>query len=418
MARKIPLKGAWLKVRQTPLVDRWIASRGPGVRRVPPLLRERAVLQEAIPSLPHVQSWRFGEAEVVRPQPPDPIVGQDGHNLLPLALRPHRLSQPFVARVEEAWLVGRHATPWTSGGRMLLTPFRDRLPMLGAEEHPDLLDWARGPSRAQGEEEHASLAYALCEGPVCSLVGRLDINFFHWIVDSCAQLEGLQVYEERTGEKPKILIRRGAPPFVRASLTLLGYDESRLLEWPVTFDESQSQSAPPLALRAPRLVVPAWPHYNMGLSPRSLLWLRRTFLRAAGVGDELEATDKSSGPMLYVNRPRGNWRCVANEEEVLSWAEQRGFRVLSPESLSLAEQVRLFASSRALVGMHGAGLTNLLFAPRAAFVELIGSYGGGDYFSMARGLGNPLARLVCEDRGEDIFVDTARLGRVLQTFDL
>ena len=45
-----------------------------------------------------------------------------------------------------------------------------------------------------------------------------------------------------------------------------------------------------------------------------------------------------------------------------------GFVVVDPGRLSFAEQIRLFAGAERIVGNCGAGLTNLVFAPRGVRV--------------------------------------------------
>lgn len=432
MAWKIPLRDAWLRLRQSSPVEERVAQHGPTARRVPRVLRERAVRQSAIAALPQARTWSFTPEREVSAS---------------TARRPRgsRTSAPFVARIEGAWLVGRHATPWTAQGRMLLSPFLDRLSLLGLDEHADLESWARGKSWSREPDGEAGAEGAWGGQAVCSLVGRLDLNYFHWIIDICGQLEALAAYREQTGEEPRILIRAGCPPFVRQSLELLGYPASRLLEWPLLW--APGQGAPgqgassfesefhgvPLARRVGRLVVPSWRNYARERPPRSLLWLRRTFLQAAGVWDSaksgsggdgsnverraVHAEPHPSGARLYLHRAPGGWRSVQNGDEVCAFLEARGFEIVRAERLSQAEQMRLLVGARALVGIHGAALTGVLFAPRAHLVELAGSYGGLDYGFIARSLGNAYTRVSCATRGDNIVVDLRRLGHAIQSLE-
>jgi capsular polysaccharide biosynthesis protein len=47
--------------------------------------------------------------------------------------------------------------------------------------------------------------------------------------------------------------------------------------------------------------------------------------------------------------------------EVRQILERYNFEVYDAERLSLAEQMQLFSESRYIVGLHGAGLTNIIF---------------------------------------------------------
>ncbi|MDB5133933.1 MAG: glycosyltransferase family 61 protein, partial [Mucilaginibacter sp.] len=64
---------------------------------------------------------------------------------------------------------------------------------------------------------------------------------------------------------------------------------------------------------------------------------------------------------LYVSRQLAGRRKVMNEEEVLEILERHGFTIFYPERFSFLEQVAIFSDVKYLVGMHGSGLTNLLF---------------------------------------------------------
>lgn len=66
---------------------------------------------------------------------------------------------------------------------------------------------------------------------------------------------------------------------------------------------------------------------------------------------------------IYVTRRQAAKRQLLNEAEILPLLQQYGFRVVCMEELSLAEQVRLAAGSTVIAGLHGAGLTHMLWMP-------------------------------------------------------
>jgi hypothetical protein len=393
------------RFRQVPIVDAWVYRYGPASRTIPKSLRHRVVRQSAIPRLDSATSWRFGTSEIVKPRPPTTVGGRT--TLSPLALRPHPLPPPFVAELRDASLVGVHAVPFTREGAMLLTGFRDALPLLALEAHPELEEWTRGDEPLP--ELSPDLESALSANPVCPLVGRFDTNYFHWLVDMCGQLEGLRAYSHATLLEPTILVRAAAPAFVRESLALLGYEPGSVLEWPLEWSPTREPSVQDmLVATVPRLVISAWRGYRHGSSSRSLIWLRNAFLNCVGNARLYETTrdnSLSSGTKIYVRRDRAAWRTIHNERDVQDLLSARGFVTLRPEQLSIRDQVTLFARASIIVGMHGAGLANVLFAPKARLVELVGGYGGPEYFSMCHGLGNTYTRVQCDIDGENIHVD-------------
>ena len=71
---------------------------------------------------------------------------------------------------------------------------------------------------------------------------------------------------------------------------------------------------------------------------------------------------------VYLTRRDALWRRVENEAEVVSTLERYGFDVVDPSRLSFCEQVGLFSGCRAMVSVHGAGLTNMMFMPEGGRV--------------------------------------------------
>jgi hypothetical protein len=296
---------------------------------------------------------------------------------------------------------------------MLLTPFLDGRWHLGSERHPELEEWVRGERFRRLDGGGAERLRA---DPVCSTVSRLDGTYFHWIIDICGQLEALEHYRERTGIRPSLLVRESSPNFVWESLELLGIARADVIGWPLGWQHGQeSDDRDRLSALVSRLVVPSWRGQRHVSSPHSLQWLRSRFLEAVKTPDPDRGSDPESfSSRLYIARSSGGWRSIVNGTEVEGQLVSRGFEVIRPEELTLGEQIRRFAAAQLIVGMHGAGLANIIFAPDAHLVELAATYGTAAYFSICSGLGNPYTRVSCADRGDDLIVDLAALDAGLQ----
>jgi len=67
---------------------------------------------------------------------------------------------------------------------------------------------------------------------------------------------------------------------------------------------------------------------------------------------------------IFLKRDKNKHRAITNSEEIEQIAVSRGFEVCDTDGMSLKDQVRLFTDAGMVVGLHGAGLTNIIFRHR------------------------------------------------------
>jgi hypothetical protein len=109
-------------------------------------------------------------------------------------------------------------------------------------------------------------------------------------------------------------------------------------------------------------------------------------------------------------------RAFDNEDELLAALEPLGFRGYSLDGLPVAELVSLFHDAEVIVGAHGAGLANALFARTATVIELFSTpFVTPHYYFLCKGCGHRY-RWLCgtaEDRNANLRVDMPALLRAL-----
>jgi capsular polysaccharide biosynthesis protein len=240
-------------------------------------------------------------------------------------------------------------------------------------------------------------------GSVGVLATRGSENYYHFLTDVLPRLELLRL----AGMAPESFLVDRQTRFQRDLLDRLGLTADRCLghdKYPhLQADELVVPSLPDDNLRTPRWIVP---------------WLRAQFL-----------PDTVAPPhrRLYVGRGTArHTRRVDNEKELLGVLAPLGFESIDPGALSPAEQVRAFAEAECVVGPHGAGLTNLAFAPPGAgVVELFArDYVNECFWALADTVEGVRYRYLVGDgtpsrsrrnRGvaSDITVDTTQVLRLL-----
>jgi hypothetical protein len=72
---------------------------------------------------------------------------------------------------------------------------------------------------------------------------------------------------------------------------------------------------------------------------------------------------------IYLNRRKDSLRYIVNDEEIVPKLKEKGYEIIDSSSLSFADQISVFSQTEKLIGIHGAGLTNMIFR-RGASMEV------------------------------------------------
>ncbi len=177
-------------------------------------------------------------------------------------------------------------------------------------------------------------------------------NYFHWFVDTLPRIDLLYRSHIDLKNIDRFLFSKFSASFQKETLELLNFPVDRI--WDV-------DNYP--HIRARQLVVPSFAGKLTTIVPRSVQFLRDSFLpyqRPTQFGDR-----------IYISRENARYRRVINEDEVMEVLQKFGFEIVAPESLSFRQQVALFNGAKIIISPHGAGLTNIVFCePKTTIVEI------------------------------------------------
>ena len=401
IAQQLDLKQKYAKLKidlQTLVKQswhRWVAQMGRSLLSLKqPAYLRRSQLKALLPG---DQLWQFGAAEAIDYAPPHSIDPEIPESIA-LHVQPYSISQPFVAVVERAELIGSAGVAITESGDVILE--------------------ASSTDEQFGASLETSVSLLLREQlPIdltldlaCPLHHSYGRNYFHWITEFLTRLEGLEYFEQQTGEKPLLLLNKNPKPWQLESLKLAGYGSEDYREW------SDRRA------KVNRLVVPSLRRYQEDLphhrvSQHSIQWLKQRILS--------NALQHSNSPELnakriFVSRRRAISRRILNEDAVMEQLSGLGFVPYLLEDLNVTQQVQLFAQAEVVIAPHGAGLTNIIWSQNAAIVELFGplSHVRPDYFQLARANELQYGFLLCDFTERDIVVDPQNLLRLLEKMGL
>ena len=76
---------------------------------------------------------------------------------------------------------------------------------------------------------------------------------------------------------------------------------------------------------------------------------------------------------LFISRNKKYKRTLRNIDEITQIAREKGFDIIEPADYSSEEQLYLFSKARYVVGIHGAGLTSVIFSknPDVSILEIL-----------------------------------------------
>ena len=171
-------------------------------------------------------------------------------------------------------------------------------------------------------------------------------NYYHWLFECLPRIELVRRCPDLAIDG--WLVNAAPAQFQLETLAALGIDRAQLVPLAV-----------PCVQPVGRLYVPSVRRLADAVA----------FLRASFTPPPVDAKRR-----LFVSRKDAATSRIANEEAVFEALGPLGFERVLPGTLTVADQVALFAAAGMVVGVHGAGLANIVFAPAGArIIEL----GGG-----------------------------------------
>jgi len=208
------------------------------------------------------------------------------------------------------------------------------------------------------------------------------VNYHHFLVDALGRLAVVEAAGIDLGSVDRILVPKPCSENARRILAAMPLPPEKL----VTVD-----SAPGIEFLPERLLAPSFPGAPRCTRPIVPRFLRARLLR--------QPPPARAATRIYVDRT-GPRRPLENRSDVLALMEEHGFEIYDPHEHD--DQPADFSAAGVIVGAHGAGLTNILFAPEGAKVlELIpGDQIHPYYYTLALATGLDHRFLPCRSDGE------------------
>lgn len=162
-------------------------------------------------------------------------------------------------------------------------------------------------------------------------------NYFHWITDNLTRLR----LREQLPEQTNIILPVSNAPYIAETLEMLGLKTFAHCPPKTHLNIERFYFCSPLAMSG------VW-------NPLGFDWLRERFTPFFA--------PPRSGPPVFLTR-RGNSRIPEQLSQIEQTFEAKGFAVTDCAQMSVKEQIKAVSGAPAIAGIHGAAMTNILWAP-------------------------------------------------------
>ncbi len=159
-------------------------------------------------------------------------------------------------------------------------------------------------------------------------------NYFHWVTEALPRL--LLIKENKIKGTVLLPSKWSSNAFIKSSLGVLGYEHE--------YYDLNSINYIPRIISANHLASTG--NYN----PKYIKMVKDSIKK-----------DHSENLRLWVLRNENQSRHINNRNELINLLEKYNIKTIRPEEISFQKQVSFFSKASFIGGIHGAGLTNMIF---------------------------------------------------------
>ncbi|KAH3762654.1 DUF563 domain-containing protein [Pelomyxa schiedti] len=286
----------------------------------------------------------------------------------------------------------------------------------GLNENPEVLR-GYGLIASAVQQNTGNYYHSLAE-----TLGRIIILRDHLLLPHYSSVSAMGEVKGKS-KQALLILPQGGRRFLQEAIDLIGLPPHTVIRWFPSNDN--------VPLKIPKLNIVDWRVLDVSsiqdswlpfFPPRSVLRNTSALIRQA-VASKSSTSASSEWRVVYISRGDAGVRTVDSEEDLISSLKQAlgdHFIVFTGSGMSLTKQVETFANAVVIVGPHGAGFTNMMWAPPGATVILFPMEPVSDvcFGHMAAALGHDyieVPQLTSYYYGHYKNVDWAKIQAVLDT---
>lgn len=182
-----------------------------------------------------------------------------------------------------------------------------------------------------------------------------SVNYFHWLIEC---LPRLQLIKHLDPAIP-LLVDDELPPQLLEALDLLNTDKREIIRLKRYHRYLVKKLYYPSALSIihDNYTQPAYDKDAI-YSRKAINFIKNTVLQ------KLNIQNPPPWRKIFLSRKNARYRQLLNTMEIEDYLSTQGFEIVFPEHLSFYAQVQLFSQANLIIGQSGAGMANIIFAPK------------------------------------------------------
>ncbi len=240
-----------------------------------------------------------------------------------------------------------------------------------------IVDLSHGMNPFIEDVEHLSGSVAMLDDAYSG-----NMNICHYLLDKISRI----ALYDRPGSAPERYLLAESYPYYKEVVSFLG------LESKFIFQKRRRFSVKADELQISTNITHSFRHPAHLCSPWAINFLRHRFGGAA--------TSPSGSRKIFISRADAKGRDIVNWDEAALVIRDRGYDTVTLSGRTFAEQVEIFSNASHVAGVHGAGLTNILFAPSDCRVlEVLPPFVASHaYWLLASAIGQQYVGLIADDQ--------------------
>jgi len=184
------------------------------------------------------------------------------------------------------------------------------------------------------------------------LSNQLDDNYFHWFMECMGRLAFVP---NDLVKNSKIILQYNSPSFQSEALSVFfGIKQADIL-YKKKFKR----------IKIEKTLIPTNP---ITITKDTYIYNPSVIRKLNSIALDLARLNKNKKNII-ISRRGATQRRILNDKVLLKKFKSFNFQIVFLEDLNILNQINLFANSNIIIAVHGAGLTNLLFAKNPTIIE-------------------------------------------------